>query len=595
MDRESFKLNASKSGKEKENEDSKELNDKEPDKLTEQPEKLDKRRSARASRKQTQEVSKPLDNWFYKGDTKDKAKRNVSTVSALDLNESDSQFMVYAAMVHHAADSFIEQDASDKPPSLEAEGKEDSPPELHIESTAVESPKDRLPTLSAEANIGSSVKDKPPELESEITQPTICNKRPVKRARRYNPAACDSRELDILTSLDLSPIKVSSSNNECSKDVSDEIKTDTSKEKSSKKRKLNQVDSSSSILQWIEASNVSKPAKRSRKDDRNSFSGNNSSSGKQWKLNDDGTFVYKNITYRQPRLLLLRVKDSPMNGSHSPVKALQSLTMRTSTPNISQMKKVNKSSASKENEDSTSDISDISAAKSDKSRSLTQKSRRSSPKKTSGRCIRPSLDLDDENSARSELTERKRGRTPKKRISSVSKGKGNGKNMDPVVLVKSCDYSNGGNQTKEKVNSGVRRTINLNSDGNESDEDSRSNQNKDNEYFPQSSGSVRSASDIIETFSIDSDSEDESFAPMQAAVDSLLTDLPGDETSSPRKKNSKRGVTNGSKKKSSDSSKLQETKDSDDDGDNLGSSNYSKPKTAEEKFDELMGFSNGAR
>ena len=186
-----------------------------------------KRRSGRMLRKQTVDPSKSLDNWVHKGNTKTKANRNVSTVTAVDLNESDSQFMVYAAMVHHAADSFIEQDASDKPPNLEAESKNESPPELQIESTAVESPKDRLPTLDAEANVGLSVKDNPLKLESEIEeQRKTKNKgntsnKPVKKARRYNPAACDSRELDMLTCLDLSPIKVASSNADQSNDVND--------------------------------------------------------------------------------------------------------------------------------------------------------------------------------------------------------------------------------------------------------------------------------------------------------------------------------------------------------------------------------------
>ena len=598
-----------------------------------------KRRSGRMLRKQTVEPSKSLDNWVHKGNTKTKANRTVSTVTAVDLNESDSQFMVYAAMVHHAEDSFIKQDASDKPPNLEAEGKEDSPPELQIESTAVESPKDRLPTLDAEASVGPSVKDNPPKLESEIAASLdIKNKgnasssRPVKKAKRYNPAACDSRELDMLTCLDLSPIKVASNNADQSDDVNDTNEgKDVNKGKQNKKRKISQVDSGSAILQWIEASNVSKPAKRAKKDgsDRDSFNGcnslqNNSLQGKNWKSNDDGTFIYKNETYKQPLLLLSRVKISKMD-SDSPVKAREPFTMHTSTPKTTQLaNKLKLSSADKDSKENTTDVSDSrapnSVSKAEENRAeapLSDKSSTSSssekqtdtPRKRLEKQTRASPTPNNE-TTESEPSEKRD--TLSKNISPVNKpakqNKVPGKHMSPVVVLKSSDIvSVGGmksaNITREKARGGARRTIDLHSDGNESDEDSRSNRNKDSEFLVESSSPIRRVgSDIIETFSIDSDSEDESFAPMQAAVDDLLTDLPVEETQSPyssplaKKTSPKKGTSKRSKKKStSDDRKHDDVNDHDTDGrvGDSSDSTYNKPKTAEEKFDELLGFSNG--
>ena len=596
-----------------------------------------KRRSGRMLRKQTVEPSKSLDNWVHKGNTKTKANRTVSTVTAVDLNESDSQFMVYAAMVHHAEDSFVKQDASDKPPNLEAEGKEDSPPELQIESTAIESPKDRLPALDAEASVGPSVKDNPPKLESEISASSdIKNKgnasnRPVKKARRYNPAACDSRELDMLTSLDLSPIKVASNNADQSDDVNDTNEgKDVNKGKQNKKRKISQVDSGSAILQWIEASNVSKPAKRAKKDgsDKDSFNGcnslqNNSLQGKDWKSNDDGTFSYKNKTYEQPLLLLSRVKISMMDNV-SPAKAREPFTMHTSTPKTTQLaNKLKFSSGDNDGKENTSNVSDSrapnSVLKAEENRAETPLSDKSStssssekqtdtPRKRVEKQTRASPSPNNETTKSESLEKRD---TLSKSISPVNKpAKQNRvpeKHMSPVVVLKPSDIvSTGGmksaNITREKARGGARRTIDLHSDGNESDEDSRGNRDKDSEFLVESSSPIRRmGSDIIETFSIDSDSEDESFAPMQAAVDDLLTDLPVEETQSPyssplaKKTSPKKGTSKRSKKKStSDDRKHDDANDDDTDG-RVGDSNsiYNKRKTAEEKFDELLGFSNG--
>ena len=637
VDRETSKRNGSKNitnGKTDTPNESKD--DAEDSKDVPQLEEQGKRRSGRMLRKQTVEPYKSLDNWVYKGNTKSKANRTVSTVTAVDLNESDSQFMVYAAMVHHAVDSFVEQDASDKPPNLEAEGKEDSPPELQIESTAVESPKDRLPALDAEANVGPSVKDNPPKLESEIAASSgVKNKgnvsnRPVKKARRYNPAACDSRELDMLTCLDLSPIKVTPNNADQSEGGSD-----TSEGKPTKKRKISNVDSGSTILKWIEASNVSKPAKRARKDgsDRNSSNGCNSlqnisSQGKEWKSNDDGTFSYKNITYKQPLLLLSRVKVSMMDSAASPVKSQEPFPMRTSTPKMTQVNKLTLSSRDKDSRENSSDVSDTtvpnSVSKANENRAETPLSDKSStssssqkqtgtPMKRLGKQTRVSPSPNVETEGPDESSEKEKRETFSKSISPVNKpvkhNKVPKKHMNPVVVLKSSEIvstgrTNSANNTREKVRGGARRTIDLHSDGNESDEDSRDNKEKDGEFFVESSSPIRSTeSDIVETFSIDSDSEDESFAPMQAAIDDLLTDLPDEETQSPfssprtKKASPKKGTSKRSKKKSTDDDKKQHNDANDDDTDGLtGNSSaniYNKPKTAEEKFDELMGFSNG--
>ena len=309
-----------------------------------------------------------------------------------------------------------------------------------------------------------------------------------------------------------------------------------------------------------------------------------------------------------------------MDSAASPVKAQEPFTMCTSTPKTTQLKL---SSGNKDSKENTSDVSDsrvsdnvskatenrVETPLSDKSStSSSSEKQKDTPRKRLGKQTQASPSPNNE-TTKSESSEKRDTLT--KNISPVNKptkqNKVPEKHMSPVVVLKSSDIVStdrmrSANISGEKARGGARRTIDLHSDGNESDEDSRGNR-EDSEFLVEGSSPIRRiGSDIIETFSIDSDSEDESFAPMQAAVDDLLTDLPVEETQSPlsspkaKKTSPKKATSRRSKKKStSDDRKHDDTNDDDTDG-RVGDSSdsiYNKPKTAEEKFDELLGFSNG--
>ena len=568
----------------------------------------EKRQSGRLRKQTTAPASKStsLDNWVWKGNTKGKGKTTVSTVDALDLNESDTHLMVYAAMVHHAADSFIEHgDAADSnPPNLEVQGKDDSPPELHIEYTAVESPKDRLPALDAESDAGPSSKDNPPKLKSEINLSSFTQDKGedlhAKKAKRFkNPAACDSRELDELTCLDVSPIKATPEDEESTTKEKDEVKNKAAeKDKPNKKRKIDQVESSGPMLKWIAAANVGKPAKRARKEEKTSDIEKLLMSTKGQKPKCSETFTYKNVTYKQPSLILSRIKIAMMNSA-SPVKPNENVPMCASTPKTTLPLKTKLNP--RNNMDNVNDSNGV--AKNPRSRKESEE--RDASDNEMEKC-RPE---DDKKKAKSPMKKNTRKSTGKKNSTSSTskvnnKAKSIDKYMDPVVLLKSSDVIQTSKNSGGKNMSSAKRSIDLHSDGNESDEDSLDVKVKSNGPF--NPDTVESSSplgipdsDIIQSFTIDSDSDDESFASMQDTVKNLLDVL--SPTSPAKKVSPRKGVSKCvSKDKSNAKKKLDDSFDSDtdnpvksatldSDSDSPVKSVVDKPKTAAEKFAELMG------
>ena len=155
--------------------------------------------------------------------------------------------------------------------------------------------------------------------------------------------------------------------------------------------------------------------------------------------------------------------------------------------------------------------------------------------------------------------------------------------MDPVVLLKSNEIIQTSKCSSGKNKASAKRSIDLHSDGNESDEDSLDVKVKSNgpcnpDIVESSSPLGIPDSDIIESFTIDSD--DESFASMQATIENLLDVL---SPTSPAKKYVSKSASKG---KSNAKKKLDDSFDSDTDN---PVKSVEKPKTAAEKFAKLMG------
>ena len=563
----------------------------------------------RSSRKPLVGPVTSLDSWVYKGNKKDKARTNVSTVDALDMNESDTTVMVYAAMVHHAADSFIDygDSSGNNVPDLEVKGKDET------QSIAVESPKDRLQALLTEPNAVASPKGNPSGVQSEVvkssTQQKIAHlsskvdkKVTSKKGRRLNPAACDSSELDMLTSLDVSPIKITSGDEKHAADGNDTNGTEdltgkSHKDRPNNKRSTSKVDTggSSPLLVWIEANNVSKPPKRARKaakpNDTNAVEGfdmlpNTDVPKAEQKTKCCETFTFNNATYQQPHLVLSRIKIAMMKSASSPVKPKETSPVCASTPKAKSLSKTKVSSPrageSVANTSEDFDESRLSATISYTNRKETGVitfadstidvgSKVDLPQadvepslgpsemqvySPTGSVVKPKnlsppSPTKDMGKTKSPVKE-KAGESTVKRISQTSADENSsirasvGRHMNPIVLLRSTEIVNVRNleskgskgevikvtgnlgTPSKKACGGLKRSIDFNSDGAESEEDSwrgrmKGNGIVDNEMVGSSSSLRIDGCDILETFSIESDSDDENFAPMQAAVESLLS------------------------------------------------------------------------